>query len=502
MSKYGDTESYIRQSEAAQSEPVSEAPSSSSAINRSDETSGSGQCTSPDDILNFIGFGPFQVIAFLLSGFTYFAYGSDISIFLFISDSVKDKWNITDTEYAFLPGATAFPNVVGALFFSLLLDKFGRWWPYALCVGWVGIFSMGSAFSTSFPMLIALRCCTSFGIGGIPAITIPTVVEFLPIRSRGSVGVMNMFVAVLGLCLSCGLAWWLIPAYPEWGWRYYMCAVAVPIVLMAVFRLVFYVESPRYLIAKRKFARAWNVFQIIAKLNGKNLTDFITRERFDKELSASLNGNGNKKQRSIFVQVLEIFHPRYLRSTLPMSVIIITESLGYLSSQLFLPEYLERVNVGKYFTLMVTSAAQLPGVLLMAIIIEWPEVGRLNALRFFSFLAMLFFLLLTLIQTSLTIPLFLIFIYFAAGPISGLNFTYISEVYPTAIRSITTSYFYILQALTYLCGSLASSQVVDVSQLWVFPAFFTVVFFVQLCVAFVLNYEPKGRRLRDVTMQK
>lgn len=451
---------------------------------------------SPDDVLNRIGFGPFQVIAFLLSGLTYFAYGCDISIFVFIGDSVRGKWNVTDTEYSILPACTSIPNVLGALFFSYISDRFGRWWPYALCIGWMGLFSIGSAYSNSFIALIVLRCCASFGIGGIPGIAFPTVIEFLPVRNRGSVAVMNMFMAVLGLCLSCGLAWWLIPMYPVFGWRYYINVVAVPTLIVTAFRLMFYVESPRYLIANGKFRRAWRVFKIIAKINRKELTDLVSRDEFNS--ISAINRNGGKKQRSIFVQVLQIFHPKYLRSTLPMSVILVTESVGYLSSQLFLPNFLERVGVGTYFTIMMSSAAQLPGVVLMSIIIEWPGVGRLNALRFFSFLAMLFFLLLTLIQTSLSIPLFLIFIYFAAGPIAGLNYTYISEVYPTSIRSITTSYFYILQALTYLVGSLVSSQVADVSQHWVFPAFFTITFFVQLCFSFVLNYEPKGRKLKDL----
>lgn len=455
---------------------------------------------SPDDILNYIGFGPFQVIAFLLSGLTYFAYGCDISIFVFIGGNVRREWNVTETEYAALPGVTAIPNVIGALFFSYISDRFGRWWPYALCMGWMGCFSIASAYSNTFALLIALRCLTSLAIGGIAGLVFPTIIEFLPVRNRGSVSVMNMFMAVLGLCLSCGLAWWLIPSYPVRGWRFYIIAVAVPTLMVAIFRLVFYIESPRYLIANGKFNRAWRVFSIIAKMNGKKLTDYITYDKFKKALtSATITANGrkSKKQRSIFIQVLNIFRPGYLRRTLPLSVIIITQSLGYLCSQLYLPDFLSRVGIKTYSTLMLTSVAQLPGILLLSIIVEWPEFRRLNSLRLFSFIGMVFFLLLALVQTTLTIPLFLIFIYFSAGPISGLLYTYISESYPTSIRSITTSYFYILQALTYLGGSLSSSKVVSASQHWMFPALYAAVYFVQLCVSFVLNYEPGGRKLRD-----
>lgn len=487
--KYGATDS--RGVEAWT--PRGRSPTTQTSVNSEDDRTE----LSPDQVLGHLGFGVFQLLAFLLSGFTYFAYGCDISIFVFIGESVRGTWNVTETQFALLPASTAVPNVLGALFFSYVSDRFGRWWPYALCVGWMGVFSVASAYSTSFVMLVVLRCCASFGIGGIPGIAFPTVMEFLPVRNRGSVGVMNMFMAVLGAVLSCGMAWWLIPSYPERGWRYYVTAVSIPTLLVAVFRLVFRVESPRYLIARGRFNRAWHVFKIIAWANRKRLTDLVTRDRFNHLISTTVDGR-KIKQRSIFVQVLWIFHPSYLRSTLPLSVIIITESLGYLSAMLFLPDFLRRLGMGTYFTVMVTNLATLPGVLLMSIIIEWPEFGRLNSLRLFSFLAMLFFLLLTLVQTPLTIPLFLVFIFFSSGPLQGLIFTYISEVYPTSIRSITTSYFYILQAMTYMGGSLAGSKVANVPQHWVFPAFFTTVFFVQLCVSLVLNYEPKGKKLRDL----
>ncbi len=453
---------------------------------------------SPDDILDYIGFGPFQVIAFFLSGLAYFSYGSDISIFVFIGDSVTEQFNVTKTEYALLPGSTAIPNVIGAVTFSFISDRYGRWWPYAVVLGWMGVFSIASAWSPSFVVLVVLRCATSFAIGGLPAIVIPTVIEFLPTRSRGSVVVMNMMMAILGVCLSCGLAWWLIPTYPLDGWRFYVTAVAVPTLLVAAFRLIFFIESPRYLIANGKFKRAWKVFEIIARFNGKKLTDFITFGEFSERLAVSVSSKKGKFRQSLFGQLLQIFSVKYLRRTLPLSVIVVTESMGYLSSQLFLPDYLHGLGISTYFTLMVTALAQIPGVLLLAIIVEWPKVGRLNSLRFYTFLAIVFFLLLTIVQTDITIPLFLIFIYFAAGPIQGLFYTYVSEAYPTSIRSITSSYFYVLQALTYLTGSLISSTVANDPRHWIFPAVFTVMFFVQFCMSLVLNYEPLGKKLIDV----
>ena len=463
-----------------------------------DENSGE---TSPDDILNLIGLGPFQVIAFFLSGLTYFAFGCDISIFVYIGDSVIGQWNITLAEYAVLPAVSAPPNVLGALFFSYLSDRYGRWWPYSLCMGWIGVSRIASAFANSYPLMIVLRGITSFAIGGIPGLAFPTLIEFLPVKSRGSVAVLSMLMQSLGACLSCGLAWWFIPKYPVNGWRMYVIASALPAIAVFVFRLAFYVESPRYLIANGKIKKAWKVFNIIAIVNGKKLSNFITYGKYSSvtAMNSCHDDQQDKKQLSVFKQVLSIFYPCHLRLTLCLTVIMTTEILGFYCSSLFLPDFLKRAGgVGRYFTIMVLQLAQIPGILLLAIIVEWPKVGRLNSLRFFTLLTVIFFLLLTFIQTPVTVSVFLIIIFFAAAPIQGLLFTYAAEVYPTSIRAVSISYFCIIQCLGSIGGSFVASAAANSSQSWVFPAVFGAIFFVQLCMSFVLNYEPGGKKLKDV----
>ena len=448
-----------------------------------------------DDILNFIGTGPFQFIAFLLAGLTYFAYGLDSSIFVFLSDSVMGEFNLTETEYTVLPATTGVSNVFGAFFFSYSTDRFGRVWPYALCLAWIGLASVASAFANSFPLLIILRLLASLGIGGISGLTFPTLIEFLPVKNRGKLTVLILLIATFGLCISSGFAWWLIPTYPL-GWRYYIVVGGMPMIFVAGFRLLFYFESPRYLIAIGKTNRAWKIFRAIAQFNCKDLTQFISFEKFT--ICITSVGGDKKKRNFIFVRLLEIFKPQYLRRTIPISIIIITESFGYLSSQLFLPVFVERLNVNKYFVVLVSALAQIPGVILMSIIIEWRGVGRLNSLRFFSVLSAVFFLLLAIVQTEISIPVLVVFIYFSSYPILSLIYTYISEVYPTQIRSVSTSYFYCLQALSYLVGAFISNAVTDVKLHWLFPAVWSVIFAIQFGAGLVLNYEPYGRKLVDM----
>ncbi len=449
----------------------------------------------PDDMLNFIGMGPFQIIAFFLTSLTYLSYALDSSIFVFLTDNVMKEFNLTATQYTVLPATTGLSNVFGAFFFSYSTDRFGRVWPYIICLVWIGVFSVASGFANSFPLLVAMRLLASLAIGGVNGLTFPTLVEFLPVKNRGKISVLILLVGSIGTVVSTGLAWWLIPNYTN-GWRYYIMACGVPMLLVAMFRLVFYFESPRFLITRGKTIKAWKVFLIIARFNFKDLAKYVS---FDEFKYAMEKEHTNKsKQRMIFIQLLEIFKPKYLRITLPLTIINITESFGYLSSQLFLPEFVEKQNVDKYFTVLVSALAQIPGLLLMSIIIEWPRIGRLNSLRLFALLSALFFLLLALIQTEVSIPILVVFIYFSSCPNLSLIYTYVSEVYPTQIRSVSTAYFYTLQALSYLVGAFISNAALNVSFHWLFPAIWSVIFCVQFVAALVLNYEPYNQKLFDV----
>ncbi len=459
-----------------------------------------------DDLLNFAGFGLFQVLAFILSGFTYFAYGMDASVFTLAGAPIRAEFNLTETQYTVLPAVTSIPNVFGALFFSFLTDRYGRVWPYALCLTWIGVVSIASAFANSFPVLIVLRCLASVAIGAISGLTFPTLVEFLPVKNRGKVTVLVSVLMLLGLCGSYGMGWWLIGSqqYPD-GWRYYIAAVSTPTLFVALYRIVFHFESPRFLISRQKKERAWKIFAAIARLNSKNLTDLVSKEEFVNQLEETHTPETKTEQprKSLFFQFLQIFTPKYLRRTIPLSILIITESIGYMCSKVFLPDYLTNLGLSVYMTLLTTSFAEIFGILLMSIIVEWRGVGRLNSLRLFSALTSIWFVLLTVLlvveeHQSIYMPVMLILIYFCAFPVLGLIYTYISESYPTSIRSVTTAYFYVLQALAFLGGSFLTSSLATEAVHWLYPLVLAAIFLIQLGAGLILNYEPYGKKLMDV----
>lgn len=457
----------------------------------------------PDSILNYLGFGSFQVLAFLLVGLTLFAYGFDGSVLIFIGPSVQEQWNLTTVQYSILPATTAVPNIIGALLFSFISDRYGRVWPFALVLTLCGVFSIASAFANSFALLIVLRDLVSFSIGGIPVTVIPTLMEFLPVRNRAKAVVLTYVIANIGMCVACGLTWWLVPTFSSRGWRYFIIAGAIPALMAALFRLLFIFESPRYLVAMERYELAWNVFKTIARFNKKSLTDFTSREEFVPQFTTA-KPKDRLNPRFAFKEIIAMFRPSlYLRTTLALSVVIMAESCGYLGASVFLPDFLNGLpGVNTYFTLLVSLAAQIPGQLLMSIVVEWPKIGRLNSLRIFSVMTALFYFLLALVQTVVSIPVLLVLLYFSSAPILSLIYAYISEIYPTRIRSFSTAYFYILQAIAYATGSSLGAYASVARSPWLFPAIWAGIFAVQFLAALVLNYESYGKNLTDVTMSR
>ena len=453
---------------------------------------------SVDGILNFIGFGPLQVVAFGLAGLTALAFGTDTVLFGVIDIPVQEKWNLTSLEYSAMPAATGIANVIGGLVYSLLLDNFGRVWPYALILLHMALFSLASAFSPNFPTLAVLRFGMSLAVTGAAAAMFPTLLEVLPVKNRGKVLVSIVLVEALGFCTAGGLAWWLVPSYPVDGWRYLIIATSIPLFIAAAYRMVFSFQSPRYLIAKQRYREARAVFARMARFNGKNLSDLLPDDMAFEEL-VEIPSQEKWSCFKSFSILQSIFKQPYLRTTLCLTIVYITCSGAFFGLSSFLPNVIQQLGINPYFTTFVGYCGQIPGVVLMAIIVEWKGVGRINAIRFFTVISIVAFVLFAFVQNEVSIPVFTILIYFSILPTQAVLQTYISEVFPTDVRSFSLGYYHSASALADVFFTVASGYTAEVHISWLFPVVWAGVFAVQFIVSLFLNRETLGMNLTDAS---
>ena len=85
-----------------------------------------------------------------------------------------------------------------------------------------------------------------------------------------------------------------------------------------------------------------------------------------------------------------------------------TRGVTFANSMMFLSVLLQNLGVDRYMGLVISSVSQIPGLLFMSIITEWPWFGRLilNTFRLFSVSAAVFQRLLFLfLQCSSSSPL-------------------------------------------------------------------------------------------------
>ena len=455
-----------------------------------------------DNILTSIGFGPFQVIAFLLAGLTYFAFSCEVLTFTFIGLEVSKKWNLNGIQFAVLPAVTCLTNVIGGSLFGYLADRYGRVWPYAMSTGIVAMFVLLSAVSINYGMLIILRAVSSIGIGGMISVIHPMLIEFLQVKYRGKVIILTGVIQGIGSLSAAGLAWWLIPRY-DFGWRLFIVATGIPSLAVFIFRILFNVESPRYFVTHSKPQQAWKTLSLMAQLNNKSLQSIISREDFfycvnlNEQRVNMLSSNTVHSQLQKFAS---IFKKPYRLRTLSILMIYNTQQLAYFGSTLFLPVLLKNLGFDPYFVSFVALSAPIPGILLVAIITEWPEFGRINTLRLLTLLSAIFFFLFALIQTTVSIPVFTVLIYFSMVPMKTLLLTFISETYATEIRTMAMGFFTSSSSINGIWLPFLSGYLADMSQdySWLSPAVWGSAFLLQLMVSLLLSNDTLGHTLNDL----
>ena len=434
-----------------------------------------------------------------MAGITAVSIGIDMFVSTFIDIPIQREWNITSVEYGLYPSTTCVANIIGGFLYSFLIDSYGRVWPYALALIHLGIVGLASAFSPSFLVFLTLGNIASLALPAVSSVLYTTFVEFLPVRNRGKIVVSVLVVQAIGACITGGLAWWLIPTYVERGWRYLVIATAIPKFISAAYRLlVFPHQSPRFLIAKGRLKEARGIFKKMAWLNHKDLDEILPK---DRRIICSYSTNKNASVCTQFCRNLSaLFKPHYLTVTIPVSIINVTSMTAYYCSSVFLLQVLKEFGTDPYFASFVGYLGQIPGILLMAIIVEWRGVGRINSLRFFTLITIISWLLFAFVRNQIATPVLTIFLYFGMVPQISLVSTYLSEVYPTAIRNTALVFMNSIAAIAGIGAPYFSGYLTQVSIPWLYAVVWAGFYSIQFVVSLFLRRETLGQNLQDIAM--
>ena len=453
------------------------------------------ETTSLGDIINHIGIGRFHLLIIFITCGGYCAFCCELMVYVFLSDRLGDVWSLTHLQYSLLPFGTNCANIIGGLGLGYMSDRWGRVWSFAISTVFIFVFGLVSVFATNFSFFVVMRVLVNIGIGGALTTLFPTLLEFLPVKDRGRYMTYIILCGTLGATFTAGISWWLVPTYPRLGWRIVLLICAIPSFIILLVRVVFRYESPHFLAGRGELSKAASVLETMASVNGRPLEDIglSRREKIIEVLCEAYETAQDENK----TPITSLFQRRYLRTTLLLSVAFVCQAGGYWGVTLFLPAQLEKLGVDGYFNTFAVFLAEFPGILLVSIIIEWPEIGRLNTFRIFSTMTVCFMALFGIVQNPIATTTFSMLLYFAMVPIFGIMYTYISEVYPTRARSVALAYMNFISSLPGLVTPFVSGYLVDVQLVWLYPAVWAVVYAVQLIAAILLRQETRDIELLE-----
>lgn len=436
-----------------------------------------------DEVLSATRLGAFHWRMLGLVGGGYFAVCAEMMLFIFLSEPVSEEWDLRGIDYPWLPFCTGFASIVGGYSSGFFSDKYGRQPPFVLGIVSLAVFGVASAFATSFPMFIALRCAVTSGIGAFEATGFVLLLEILPKQHRGSIMVVVTLCGALGAVLVAGLAWLILPL---WGWRAFVAVCAGPSVLLLVIMwpLAGFSESPRFLMVKGRTEEAIRVLKRIEDQDYSDLT-------YVKHTSPS---QACKSQS----QIGRLFSPELRGRTLTLTMIWFLESTGYWGVTAYLPAYMStRLGTHSQLTLFSVFIGELPGIIMAMLLVEKVMLGRIRTLRFFSAMTAGSLLLFAAIPHHAAQAALIILCYFSMVPIFSILNTFTPEAFPTDLRSTALAWMNVVIELPGLITPFAGATLLSSSLSWLYPVVWAAVFLIQFALTFNLKVETAGESLQD-----
>ena len=221
-----------------------------------------------EKILSRIDIGKFHKVLFMAFGLMYVSYGMSLTLSTIMPTVLQEYWGLSSSELGLAGGIFNIGYSLGTLG-AAWEDHFGR--KLFLRVGIVSIFvgTAGAAGMPDFWSYTFFNFLIGLGVGlyEIAEISLLTEVNAIPYRAKFFVFLNIPYLA--GSCIILGVAFALTPGLHPGHWRWLVAIPAFFAITPLILSFTFIPESPRFLIAKERFAEAEAVFEKISIYSNK-----------------------------------------------------------------------------------------------------------------------------------------------------------------------------------------------------------------------------------------
>src|SRR5262245_25429665 len=400
--------------------------------------------------------------------------------------AIVPMWKLTPPQIGILISAGFLGQLLGALFFGWIAEKYGRMTGMIWSIGTFAVMSFVCAFAWNYESLLVFRLIQGFGLGGEVPIAAVYISELARTNVRGRFVMLYELIFPVGIVAASLLGLWVVPTL---GWQYMFFIGAIPAVMVLFLRRVL-PESPRWLAGagrlKEADAAMTHIEQETQKATGKPLPPPQPVVKVE-EKKASLS---------------DLFGPLYLRRTLVVWLIWFTAYLVNYGLSIWMPTVYRTVfklplDVSLRYGL-ITTAIGLIGAAIAALIID--HVGR--KMLFATCFAGGAIALIVLSQIANPTPeqvlTFISVAYFFVNAINLGVYLYTPELYPTRVRALGVGTATAWLRLASMVGPTTVGFMIATGLQSVFLAF-GILAVVTAAVTALFAIETKRRILEDVS---
>jgi len=400
--------------------------------------------------------------------------------------AIVPMWKLTPPQIGFLISAGFLGQLLGALFFGWIAEKYGRMTGMIWSIATFAVMSFVCAFAWNYESLLVFRLIQGFGLGGEVPIAAVYISELARTQVRGRFVMLYELIFPVGIVAASLIGLWVVPAL---GWQYMFFIGAIPAVLVLFLRRVL-PESPRWLASagrlKEADAAMTQIEQETQKATGQPLPPPQPVVKVP-EKKASLS---------------DLFGPFYLRRTLVVWLIWFTAYLVNYGLSIWMPTVYRTVfklplDVSLRYGL-ITTAVGLIGAAIAALVID--HIGRKTL--FATCFAGGAIALIALSQIANPTPeQVLIFISISYLFVNAINlgvYLYTPELYPTRMRAFGVGAATAWLRLASMVGPITVGFMIATGLQSVFLAFGALAVITSIVTA-LFAIETKQRILEDVS---
>ncbi|MFW2000352.1 MFS transporter [Acinetobacter ursingii] len=334
-------------------------------------------------------------IAFIFAFLALLVDGADLMLLSYSLNSIKADFGLTSVEAGMLGSFTLAGMAVGGIFGGWASDRFGRVRIVVISILTFSILTCGLGLTHSFLQFGILRFFASLGLGSLYIACNTLMAEYVPTRYRTTVLGTLQAGWTVGYIVATLLAGWIIP---EHGWRMLFFIAIIPVIMAVLMQIL--VPEPA----------AWQQARLQPIQNNEQPKESAFKLIFQ-----------DKRNRNMFI--LWALTAGFLQ-------------FGYYGVNNWMPSYLES-ELGMKFKEMTaymvgTYTAMILGKILAGFMAD--KLGRRFTYAFGAIGTAIFLPLIVFYNSPDNILYLLVIFGFLYGIPYGVNATYMTESFPTAIR--------------------------------------------------------------------